>query len=113
MIHKYYRPDGKPDWNRWLMECDGCHCTAHLMSNENPEWLVSPWPDMNIYCPDCFNARADQIITSALRCPDCDRIDLRLWPCNLDAAPADQHPGLVDCAHCGAILILVEPPSWF
>ncbi|KAB2380663.1 hypothetical protein [Actinomadura montaniterrae] len=113
MIHKHYHPNGKPAWSRWVMECDSCHCTAYMMSAENVEWLVSAWPDMNIYCPDCFNAWADQLIISALRCPDCGCIDLRLWPCEPDAHPDDQHPGLVDCAHCGAILLVVEPPTWF
>ncbi|WP_412517455.1 hypothetical protein K8Z49_01470 [Actinomadura madurae] len=113
MIHKYYRPNGKPDWGRWVMECDGCHCRAYMMSTENAEWLVSAWPDMNIYCPDCFNGWADQLIISALRCPDCGCIDLRLWPCDLDAPADQQHPGLVDCARCGAILLVEEPPTWF
>ncbi|MFC4050051.1 hypothetical protein ACFOY4_10180 [Actinomadura syzygii] len=113
MIHKYYRANGKPDWGRWVMECDSCHTCAYLLGNDNPHWLVSAWPDMNIYCPACFNTWADLIIASALHCPDCQCIDLRIWPCNSDAAPEDQHPGLVDCAYCGAILIIVEPPCWF
>lgn len=121
MIHKYYHPNGKPHWSRWVMECDGCHCRAHLLSADNAEWLVSAWPGMNIYCPDCFNGWADQLITSALRCPDCGCIDLRMWPCHpaLDMpgptiiGPGGEHPGLVDCACCGAILIVEEPPTWF
>ena len=113
MIRKYYRADGKPDWSRWVMECDSCHCRAYMMSTENVEWLVSPWPGMNIYCPDCFNGWADQLIASALRCPDCGCIDLRIWPGNWNAEPDDQHPGLVDCARCGAVLLIEEPPTWF
>lgn len=113
MIHKRYRRDGTPDLRRWVMECDCCHACAYMISTENADWLVPAWPDMAIFCPSCLDGWADHIIASALRCPECDYTRLRMSACDPTAAPEDQHPGVIDCARCCAIVLVEEPPSWF
>ncbi|WP_067476425.1 hypothetical protein [Actinomadura hibisca] len=111
MIHKRYRRDGKPDWARWVMECDSCQRTTHMFSHENPEWLVTANPDMAIFCPACFNAWADHLIASTLRCPECDYTHLRMWVADPGDPPDERHPNFADCDRCGAIVLIAEPPS--
>ncbi|GAA1594119.1 hypothetical protein GCM10009678_90340 [Actinomadura kijaniata] len=109
-IFKRYH-HGKPDWSHWRMECDCCHRQALMFGPNADAWLVTKRQGMAVYCPDCLGCWADHLIASVLRCPECDYTRLRIWISN-DTDPLDErHPNFVDCARCGAIVLITDPPT--
>jgi hypothetical protein len=115
MIIKVYRPDGSPDVRNWLVQCDGSGCFNRAPMLASSDWLITSVPKTPIYCPACIHDQAYDVITSILRCPRCQAVELRFWD-ETDHIYIIYGPHYAGCCYCGATLI-VNPSrdisGWF
>ncbi|MCP2341023.1 hypothetical protein [Actinomadura rupiterrae] len=100
MIHKSFRRNGRPNYRRWIMECDGCGLRHKMLSASSSEWFIPRSPGFRVYCPDCYFVHAASLIIWAVRCRGCNGDDIDFW---YDDDPTDPHL-YIACGECGATL---------
>ncbi|MEU5884419.1 hypothetical protein [Spirillospora sp. NPDC047279] len=100
MIRKRYRRNGRPDYRRWLLECDGCGLRNKMLSKTSAQWFIPTRPGFRVYCPACFFYQAAGLIVCGVRCAGCNGDDIDIW---YDDDPADPHQ-YIACDQCGATL---------